>query len=70
MYTVIEMQTNNGTTVVLPPAAKETREEAESTWHQIMAAAAISSVEIHTAVILNAEGQIIRTGCYKHQVAE
>ena len=67
MYTVIEMQTTNGVTAGVPAQTKETRDAAESVWHQMMAAAAVSNVEIHTAVILNAEGQIIRTGCYKHQ---
>jgi hypothetical protein len=33
----------------------------------IMARAAMSEAEIHSSVILNAEGYIIKNGCVKHQ---
>lgn len=66
MYTIIELQTENGQTAVVTPITRETRDEAESEWHRIMSTAAMSTVDIHSAVILNEEGQIIKTGCYKH----
>lgn len=66
MYTIIEMQTENAQTAVVTPITRDTRDEAESEWHRIMSTAAMSTVDIHSAVILNEEGQIIKTGCYKH----
>lgn len=67
MYTVIEMQTSNGTTTVLTPVVKLNRDEAEQEYHLKLAYAAVSVVEIHTVVLLNAEGQTIKKECYKHE---
>lgn len=63
-YLVIEIQNN----VVLPVHVKESRAEAESTFHTILASACISSVETHTAVLMNNEGFVIDSKCYKHPV--
>ena len=65
-YTVIEMQTNGSTTAIVPPQVYQRREDAESRWHTIMAAAAVSQVEIHTAVILNQDGNMEKSGSYYH----
>lgn len=68
MYTVIELQTNNGITAAVTPVVKSTIEEARQEYHTKAAFAAVSSVEIHTVVLLNAEGQDVeRIVCYKHQ---
>ena len=69
MYTILEMQTNNGVTAVVPAAVKETRELAEQEYHSRLSFAAVSTVEIHTVVMLNAEGQRIKGECYKHEAA-
>lgn len=66
MYVIIEMQTNGNTTVLTPPIVKETLDEAESAYHQILAAAAISQVEKHAAVILDEQGAIQDKRCYYH----
>ena len=63
-YLVIEIQNNT----VLPVHVKDNREEAESTFHMILASACISSVETHTAVLMNNEGFVIDSKCYKHPV--
>lgn len=63
-YLVIEIQNN----IVLPVHVKDNREEAESTYHMILASACISSVETHTAVLMNNEGFVIDSKCYKHPV--
>ena len=65
-YTVIEMQTTGNSTAVVPPQVYQNREDAESRWHTIMAAAAVSPVEIHTAVILNQDGNMEKSGSYYH----
>ena len=64
MYIVIEIQNDT----VLPVTVKETREEAESTYHMMLASAAISEVPVHTAVLMTNEGFVIATQCYKHNV--
>ena len=69
MYKIIEMQTTGGQTAHLV-TTKETRNEAEAEFHRVLAAAAISSVEIHSCTILTEEGFQIMTGCYKHGAGE
>ena len=68
MYTVIELQTNGGTTIVAPPITKATIEEARQEYHLKGSYAAVSAVEIHTIMLVNAEGQNAEKPiCYKHQ---
>lgn len=67
MYVILEMQTNNGVTAIVPAVVKETRELAEQEYHSRLSYAAVSTVEIHTVVMLNAEGGKIKGECYKHQ---
>ena len=71
MYTVIELQTTGGVTAVVPPVVKTTIEEARQEYHLKASAAAVSAVEIHTVMLVNAEGQNVeRPICYKHQAEE
>lgn len=65
MYIVIELQTNNGQTANIVQT-KETKEQAMSAFHSIMAAAAISSVEYHAAIVVDRKGQYIARECYEH----
>ena len=64
MYIVIEIQ--NG--AALPAIVKESREEAESAYHMILAAAAISEVEEHTAIMFTGRGLVLESKCYLHPV--
>ena len=65
MYIVIELQTSNGQTANIV-TTKETKEEAMSSYHMILAAAAVSQVEYHTAVVMDEEGRYLARECYKH----
>ena len=68
MYTIIELQTTNGTTIAAEPVTKQTIEEARQEYHTKGSYAAVSSVEIHTVMLVNAEGQNVEKPiCYKHQ---
>lgn len=69
MYAILEMQTNNKQTIVNTPITRATRDEAESVFHQTAMYAAISSVEVHTVVIINSEGTVVKKETYKHPVA-
>ena len=69
-YIVIEIQTSGGTTAIVPPIPYADRLQAEAKYHQILAAAAVSSVEEHTAVLLTQDGQLVRRECYRHGETE
>lgn len=62
MYIIQEIQTTGGVTALLPAIQKESLFEAESVYHQVMAAAAISSVDIHTCVVYDTFGTNVTPG--------
>ena len=68
MYIIQEIQTSNGNTSLLPAHTKESKDEMESTYHSIMAAAAISSVTIHTCICYDEHGNDVTPGkrYYEH----
>ena len=63
MFIVLEIQN----TAVLVNAYN-TRNEAENKYHTILAYAAISSVEKHSAVMLTNDGEFIKSECFEHEV--
>ena len=65
-YIVLETQTTHGVTAIVPPLAYYDRNEAEAQFHTILAAAAISEVEEHAAVLLTSDGRVLRNECYRH----
>ena len=67
MYHIIEIQTtNNNSVIVTPIPSSENKYEADSIFHQKMSYAAISQVPIHTVVMINEEGILMRSGSYNH----
>ena len=66
MYLVIETQMNAATGIAALTTQKNTLAEAESLWHSILSAAAISSVEVHSASVLNESGKQILHQAYAH----
>lgn len=66
MYIVVEIQTS--TTVATIVDSYEDRNQAESKYHQILTAAALSSVPKHSAVLMNDVGQTIKNETYIHEV--
>lgn len=69
MYIVIELQ-KNGDQLGNLVTAHQTLAEAEAKYHAVLAAAAVSSVEAHSAILLNAYGVPIKNECYRHDVEE
>lgn len=69
MFIVIELQTNNNQTANIVTAYTD-RADANAKFHQIMAAAAKSSVAIHAAVILDETGMSMRQEAYTHEVVQ
>ena len=55
-YVIVEMQTNEtGATAVLTQTAAD-RNHAKSIYHQVLAAAAVSTVPVHSCALLTEEG--------------
>ena len=64
-YIVIEAQTNNGTTALLT-SVHATQNEAESKYHLVLSAAAVSTVEKHSATMIDETGYCLKSQCYEH----
>ena len=68
MYIVIELQTVNETTVANIVNAYTDQKVAEQKYHTILAAAAVSSLPCHAAVMLDEKGRMIKSEYYTHEV--
>lgn len=66
MYIVIELQTSDGGSVGNFVWAYASREQAEAKYHAVLAAAATSSLPVHSCVILRNDGQQLAAQSYKH----
>lgn len=74
-YYIIEIQQNqNGEYSHLvhwayDADATTARLKAESTYHTVLAAAAISDLKSHSATLIASDGRVVMYQCYKHQLA-
>lgn len=66
MFIVIELQTNDDGQVANIVTSYESRNEAESKYHSILAAAAQSDVRTHSAVVLDERGNLEKSEYYLH----
>lgn len=66
MYIVIEIQTNADGTVGNFVWAFNTLAEAEAKYHSVLAVASVSSLPVHSCVVLRNDGQQMAAQCYKH----
>lgn len=70
MLIVIELQTNNGVTSAITTAYTNDQ-EAYQKYHQVLSYAAVSSVDIHTAILVDEYGAVARSGeVFQHNVEE
>ncbi len=65
MYIVVELQ-KSGNQVANLVTSHETLNEAYSKYHTVLAAAAVSSIDAHSAILLNEYGSPIANQCYTH----
>ena len=65
-YILIELQTNADGTVGNIVTAYDNLDQAESAWHSVLAAAAISSLPVHAAVLINNRGEVVESRHYEH----
>lgn len=72
MFIVLEVQANiDGTAGTIITTYDDTNKpEAESKYHTILSAAAISNVYNHSAFMLTDEGRLVRSECYHHEPPE
>ena len=66
MYIVVELQ-KNGDQLSNIVTSHATRNDADSKFYQVMAAAAVSNVEKHACTIITEEGASLRSGYYEHK---
>ena len=66
MYIVIEIQTNADGLVGTIVTQHESWQAAEAKYHTVLAAAAVSSLPVHAAVILTGDGNVVRGEHYTH----
>lgn len=69
MYIVFEIQTNANGTVGTLVSTYADQNEAESKYHLVLSAAAVSAVPVHSCALLTDEGFLIESKCYKHPAA-
>lgn len=65
-YIVIELQTNADGTVGNLVHSYTNQLEAESKYHQVLAAAAVSALPIHAAVLITSDGTYLESKEYRH----
>lgn len=70
MYLVIEIQKSMEGTIANITTAYADRNQAESHYHSILSSAAISSLPLHSAVLLSEEGYLIASQYYIHEQPE
>ena len=69
MYTVVELQTNNGVTSSLV-SSFPSRDAAEHKYHEVLMYASTSNVDIHSACLLDAYGFVLKNDNYEHPKEE
>lgn len=65
-YIVIEIQKFANGTISTLTNAYDSLNAAESKYHTVLAAAAISELPTHSAVLMNENGYVIRSQSYNH----
>lgn len=66
MYIVIELQKSADGHVSNIVTEHTTLADAESKYYYVLAAAAVSKIPMHSAIIVSEEGFPVRNQCYKH----
>ncbi len=66
MYIIQEIQTTNGVSALLPAVTKNDKNEADSAYFLTLGAAAISSINVHTVLMYDEHGNVLRREYYEH----
>lgn len=68
MYYIIELQSNEDGTSGITTFSNSDKNQALSKFHEILMYAAVSSVYIHTVLVINEEGRIIAKNSFRHSI--
>ena len=66
MYIIQEIQTSGATSALTPAVTYTNQGQAESAFHMKCGAAAISSVNVHTVIMYDEYGNMLRREFYEH----
>lgn len=66
-YLVVEIQKFPDGGMSTPSYAYDNVQQAEAKYHTVLAAAAVSKLACHSAIMLNEEGMFIKAECFKHE---
>lgn len=66
-YIVVEMQTNEGTTSTLTNQYSSF-DQANQKYHQILSYASVSTIDCHSAVMLDENGMFLKSEGFRHDV--
>ena len=67
MFIIIEIQkANEGSAAVCPVLVFVDRDQAEASYHTKLAAAAVSSVNVHTVTMLTDTGELVKKETFYH----
>lgn len=69
-YIIIETQTADGVTAVVPAVVKDNFFAAEQEYHNKLSYAAVSSVPIHAVTMITERGNMVKHECYVHTAEE
>ena len=69
MYILHEMQTTGTQTALTPTQTFTDKNAAESAYHSVLASAAISSIAVHSVVLMDEHGNTLRREFYEHTEA-
>lgn len=69
VFIVIEVQSTGESAAVLQNSYTN-RNEAESKFHEVLKYAAISTVPMHSAVLMTDSGKTLKAERYEHEVTE
>ena len=66
MFIILELQINSDGSVGSLVNKRDTRDEADSVYHSILAAASVSNIPVHSAVLLTADGRFVASETHRH----
>ena len=66
MYIIQEIQTTNGVAALLPAVTKNDKNEADSAYFSTLSFAAVSSINVHTVLMYDEHGNVLRREYYEH----
>lgn len=69
-YLVLELQTNTDNTMGSQVTSFDDLAHAEAKYHTVLAAAALSTKPIHSAILMTNQGYVQEAKCYEHNVEE